>query len=580
MIGDMIGIARRLCTEHRSAAGRTVIAGFLCFFLAMGLWFTAGNSQTFDEPLYYYSGYAHLSQGDFSVNRAHPPLSKQIAALPLYLLSRLHVIAPPRFAALAGNPTAAPDFLYRSPLSFSTLLFLGRVPMLFLGFLTILLIARWSYRIWGMPAAILGSGLAVTEPTLIAHSSLITPDIATTFFVVLLSYLLWEYTQSASLPRFLLAGIALGAALGSKFSAIIALAALIAIAAMDAPSGGWVLPWRHRLPAKDRWHPYAEMPLMLSYLCAIALLTLLFLYAFHGLSLWRDGLVDQLTHVSGGHPAFFLGRHSTTGWWYYFPVAFALKTPVLTLAAIVASLVLCRAGLPLRRREALFLLVLPALWLLTMMWGGVDVGIRYLLPMYPFLFLVASRLSTFSFRPRLLMPAILLTTIAWNAVGTLALAPHFLASASVIAGGPSGLARFLSDSNVDWGQDLAGLKRYMDRERIPSLYLSYFGTARPSDYGIRYQAIPPVFVHDARRERRPPSAPDILAISVTNLHGVYVTDHDLYAWLRESRPVTTIGYSIHVYDLSGIPGAHCRLADIYAATGEREYQRIERTKCE
>jgi hypothetical protein len=57
-------------------------------------------------------------------------------------------------------------------------------------------------------------------------------------------------------------------------------------------------------------------------------------------------------------------------------------------------------------------------------------------------------------------------------------------------------------------------------------------------------------------------------------------DDSVRAWLRESRPVTTIGYSIYVYDLSEVPNAHCRLADLYAAAGEHEYQRIERRKCE
>ena len=96
------------------------------------------------------------------------------------------------------------------------------------------------------------------------------------------------------------------------------------------------------------------------------------------------------------------------------------------------------------------------------------------------------------------------------------------------------LARALSDSNIDWGQALGELKRYMDREQIPALYLSYFGSARPSDdYGIRYQYLPS-FSGEESDYLLPPSGKQIVAISVTNLQGVYLGDSDLYAWLPTS----------------------------------------------
>jgi len=147
-------------------------------------------------------------------------------------------------------------------------------------------------------------------------------------------------------------------------------------------------------------------------------------------------------------------------------------------------------------------------------------------------FVLAARLATFA--PRPLVPVVLAGAIACNVANTVWLAPHFLASASVIAGGPTGLVRALSDSNIDWGQALGELKRYMDREQIPALYLSYFGSARPSDdYGIRYQYLPS-FSGEESDYLLPPSGKQIVAISVTNLQGVYLGDSDLYAWLPTS----------------------------------------------
>jgi dolichyl-phosphate-mannose--protein O-mannosyl transferase len=344
-------------------AGTALICAFVCFYVTMGAWFIARNSPTFDEPMHYYAGYTYLARGDFDISRELPPLSKEIAALPAYLLSRLHVIPPPRFVTPDENPMAGLDLLYSSRISSGAMLALGRLPMLLIGVLTLLLIARWAYRLWGMPAAIVASGLAVTEPTLVAHGSLITPDIALTFFFTLSFYLAWTYPEDPSLRRFLLTGIALGAALGSKFSAIVALPALVALAMVDVSTRGWVVPWRCRLTAHRRLHPYGEAAVFLVCIFGIAALTVVCIYAVHGIGSWRDGLIDQMRHASKGHLAFFWGRYSTHGWWYYFPVAFALKTPVLTLAAILASLALFRIGMPLRKREALFLLVPPLLLL-------------------------------------------------------------------------------------------------------------------------------------------------------------------------------------------------------------------------
>jgi hypothetical protein len=149
------------------------------------------------------------------------------------------------------------------------------------------------------------------------------------------------------------------------------------------------------------------------------------------------------------------------------------------------------------------------------------------------------------------------------------ISPHHLAYFNELAGGPAQGHRFLSDSNLDWGQDLRGLKAYMDREELPVVYLSYFGTAPPASYGIRYQFLPS-FVENLQQpdlEERLPAkgGPEMLAISVVNLQGIYLSeDQEAYRWLKDRRPATTIGYSIYIYDLTGDVEAHWQLARIYA----------------
>jgi hypothetical protein len=129
----------------------------------------------------------------------------------------------------------------------------------------------------------------------------------------------------------------------------------------------------------------------------------------------------------------------------------------------------------------------------------------------------------------------------------------------------------LSDSNLDWGQDLKNLKAYMDREKLPIIYLSYFGSAPPSYYyGIRYQYVPGTWPLEwpPPADRVPDSAPQkILAISATNLQEVFNAEAPLFAWLRQRRPTAKIGYSIFIYDLTGDPEGLIKLEETYAIAG-------------
>ena len=162
-------------------------------------------------------------------------------------------------------------------------------------------------------------------------------------------------------------------------------------------------------------------------------------------------------------------------------------------------------------------------------------------------------------------------------------APHQLAYFNELIGGPTQGHRYLSDSNLDWGQDLKGLKTYMEREGIPVIYLSYFGTAPPSGWGIRYQYLPG-WVENIQdpdlKEQVPKDDRQILAISVVNLQGIYFDDQRYrYHWLQEYRkPLTTIGHSIYVYDLTNDPHAHLHLGEIYDELKFQSFAESEREK--
>jgi hypothetical protein len=291
-------------------------------------------------------------------------------------------------------------------------------------------------------------------------------------------------------------------------------------------------------------------------------------YGFQGIQPWFFGFYRFLSLTQAGQAAFFLGEVSYEGWWNYFIVAFLIKTPIGSLAAITASLIFCRSGIRLRRREAIFLLTPVVLLFLALSQTKVNIGVRHLLPVYPFLFVLASRLATFNWRrcsAILMFGAPLLT-----AFSALRVAPHQLAYFNEFVGGPGQGYRYLGDSNLDWGQDLKGLKAYMEKEKLPIIYLSYFGTAPPSYYGIRYQYVPGSWPLEwpPPADKVPETAPrKILAISAYNLQGVSNPHLPLFRWLSERQPVAKIGYSIFVYDLSNDEEGLLRLKETYQKAG-------------
>jgi hypothetical protein len=273
-----------------------------------------------------------------------------------------------------------------------------------------------------------------------------------------------------------------------------------------------------------------------------------------------------------GQPAFFWGEYSYAGWWNYFLVAFLIKTPLGSLILIGASLLFYRAGNSLGRREAIFILLPVIVIFVLTSQSQVNIGLRHILAVYPFLFVLASRLVTVRFRRQWLGPLLLGAPLVMTAVSAIRIAPHQLAYFNELVGGPDQGYRYLSDSNVDWGQDLKGVKAYMVKENLSIIYLSYFGTAPPPYYGIRYQYVPGNWPLEwpPPRDRVPDTAlRKILAISVTNLQDVANPYDPLFRWLWTRMPIAKIGHSIFVYDLSNDREGLTKLEETYVKTGFR-----------
>jgi hypothetical protein len=214
------------------------------------------------------------------------------------------------------------------------------------------------------------------------------------------------------------------------------------------------------------------------------------------------------------------------------------------------------------RDDLIFLL--PSLFLfMSLLFSTNNLGYRYLLPILPLLIVYISSLWPRSisrplFRSITLSPLqfVILLLVVWQTSGTLRIYPYYLTYFNEITGGPDRGRYVLSDSNIDWGQDMVGLKHYVEQNHIDQIKFSYFGIAHPTAYGLRTQAILPV--RTAMNDQGAwwlktyyPSdpAPGTYAISVVNLMGGIWIDPAEYAFFRDRPPDTTIGNTIYIYTI-------------------------------
>ncbi|MGC9335495.1 MAG: hypothetical protein ACP5JJ_15190 [Anaerolineae bacterium] len=249
-----------------------------------------------------------------------------------------------------------------------------------------------------------------------------------------------------------------------------------------------------------------------------------------------------------GHPAFLMGERSGDGWRAYFPIALAIKTPLPTLIAALIGAV----WLPLRRRwwDWLTAFLPGALFMVVAMFSSLNIGYRHILPVVPFLILLLSACAEFPWQ-RLPFTLAGASLALWLVVGTLRIHPDYLAYFNALAGGPAGGHRYLTDSNLDWGQDLKRLGDYLERRNIEQVHLSYFGNVDPTAYGIRYKPLPSHY-SIGEVEGFTPFAPEpgIYAISVTNLSGQFLVENPtVLDWFNHQDPIASMGHSINIYQV-------------------------------
>lgn len=505
------------------------------------------ETATWDEPVHLTAGYSYWITGTYRMAPENPPLAKMICALPLYLF--YHPVLDTSSPHWLGSDFVyfANLFLYRNTTGPDVLLFSARLMNIALTGALAAYFAWWMRRRAGPAAGLFSLALLVFDPNLIAHGRYVTTDFAAAAFLFTTATLWIEYLLDGSRRWLILTGLSLGLACATKFSTLCLIPILLImfwwrrrsireLAMAVAVLAGLGLLVLTAVYWPEARHPGSLPPLATSIVrkgAAAPLLSFaadrLHLPAFS----YLVGL-DRLSEFDAvGQPSYLLGQFSNHGSRLYFPIAFAVKTPAAILLAMVLSVVVARqAG---QRFLILAVLFPAAVYFAFAVSGRINIGIRHLLPVYPLLYAgLGMVLMNCSYRRFALLVPLMV------AIESAAIFPNYLTFFNVFAGGPPAGPKYLLDSNLDWGQAAGQLGRYMRRQRIPRVCLSFFGNVDLPRYGVYSDPLPP---------RTDPATLDcVAAISATPLYGLYVGPES-YAAFRTLRPTAVIGNSIYLYDL-------------------------------
>ena len=574
-------------------------AALLTLYYVMAVTAASQKSMTFDEMAHLTGGYTYWAFNDYRLHPENGNWPQRLGALPA-LIGGAGFPRLDQPAWTGSNVYVIGDqFLYSSGNDADTLLGHSRMVMALVGVVLGALVYAWASRFMSTAAGLVSLVLFVFSPTLLAHGPLVTSDAMAALFFTAATGALWTLLHRITPATLLGSAVLVAGTLLSKLSGpILVPIAVVMLAVRLIPARTLVVTFGRRTIAVDG--RMRQLAVAAAAAIAIGLMAWLLVWAsfgfrysaFHTTS-GEDTFLGQVTDLPGiggwllattrqfhllpeayiyglgltvqfasERASFLNGQFGTTGWWWYFPYAFLVKTtiPGMIVGLLAAAAVVMRWRTRADWRAALWSSLYagtPLLALIAVYWGfalttHLNIGHRHLLPIYPALFILAggsahwiepffrrtpdadaqsgrdrrkqrSQARANANRSAALTAAGVATAfmLAWHVGESVAIRPHYLAYFNELAGGPSQGYKHLADSSLDWGQDLPALKQWLDREGLQppgttGVYLSYFGTARPEYYGIQATMLPGFI------DRRPPQPPaplggGVYCISVTSL---------------------------------------------------------------
>lgn len=584
------------------AAGVVVLLALFALQLAFS---SRRNSVTWDEGHHLFSGYMELQHADYGLNPEVPPLVKMVAAMPL-LGMQLNV--PPlqkRFfkteCFLDGK-----DFLFHN--DFNRVLFRARMAAAIFSLLLGLLVFVTAREMFSNASALIAVALLVFDPNFLAHGALVTTDVGSALTILATIYAYYRWRMAPSWPRLIVVGLAAGLALATKFTGVLVFPMIGLLALCEfvrgpasSPAPGrqphtrrrlgalllaslavtaviaWVVTWAfYRFRYAARPAGLALNPTLHDYLpqlshpgVARVLALLAHLHAMP--ESWLYGLADTKI-TADTYTSYFFGHVYPHGHLLYFPAAFAIKSTIPFLILFLVGLVLLLMR-RMPRRPSLYLLLPPALYFAVAMTSNMNIGARHLLPVYPFLYVfgagaVRSIIHGLRLHGRVWIGPVA-ALVLWQAGDALSMYPAYMAFGNALWGGPTQVHRYLSDANVDWGQQLNDVRAYLRFRGIvanastaaqsstsanPPCWFAYFpdGVVDPQAYGIPCGHLPTTDLLWWLDEPThvPPVMDGPVFISDSDLEGIEFGEGPLnpYERFRHLKPTAVIDDGVYVYD--------------------------------
>jgi 4-amino-4-deoxy-L-arabinose transferase-like glycosyltransferase len=553
-----------------------------------------------DEIAHLTAGYAYWTTGDLRFQPENGNLPQRWAALPLLAQRPNFPAPEGDAWRQADVWRIGFAFFYTLGNDLARMLQTGRAVMALFGVAVGAMVFAWARSLFGRAGAFVSLTLCVFCPNLLAHGGLITSDMAATagFLAAMLAW--WRLAHRITAGRVVLAGAALGALALAKFSAVMFLPMLAVMLVVRLARRAPLPVQLGAAPRSVRgWRQAAVLCAAggAAALIAIGLLWAAYDFRFvatpatdrDGASFnvsWDEVLLTEATppgappagqarlynvnpgnlrtgwaqavirsardhrllpepylyglayvlRFAGWRPAFLNGETRTTGWWQFFPVAFALKTPL----PVFGLLALAAGGIGLQTRRGnhhrdhrrsrtrlLYrlspLLILPGVYWAFAVTSHLDIGLRHLLPTYPPLYVLAGAAGWFFQRQSRWTAVLVAALLGWLGAASWWIRPDYLAYFNPLAGGPIRGYRHLVDSSLDWGQDLPGLHDWLARHTQPGerVFLSYFGSGDPLYYGIHATRVGDDFFDLRERPALPDMQGGLYCLSATMFQHIY-----------------------------------------------------------
>jgi hypothetical protein len=575
-----------------TAPSRAVVVVLLLAHAAMLCWGAYHSAPTIEEVAYLPAGLSHWEFGRFDLASVSPPLVRLIAAIPVLFARPIYdwhsydPMAPDRSGAVVGA-----DFVAANGPRAVSLFVLARLACIPLSVVGGLVCLRWAHGLYGLRAGLLALFIWCFSPAILASGQLMTADVGVTSLGLASSYAFWRWLKHSAWSTCFVAGLTLGVAELAKTNTIVFFVLWPLLWCVS--QCGRTLGWHTRLKEACQ--------IVIILVCGIFVINLG--YAFEGSfqklgsftfqsrmlggvdppgnpfkSSWYAtvpvplpsdyvlGLDDQKADFDNGRAlrrSFFCGQWYRHGWWWYYFYVLGVKAPLGAWGLLGLTLIyrLRRAidrsaclSSPCWRDDIAILGPSAAMFALASMQVGFSHHMRYVLPALPYLGIWASQATSIAPEGRAHWSRCLIGVLScWMFASSLWIWPHSLAYFNETTGGPLGGGFFLQSSNIDWGEDLLYLKRWIERHTSARpLYVYYWGALDPQTVGI----VPPVQVIPKSHEARPntdvaarPRPPGWYAVSQKCLWGDGRFGPIGCESFRALKSDDRVGYSILIFDI-------------------------------